>query len=178
MPRISTPALESATGATAEVYAQIKKAVGKVPNTFAAIGALQPAALKAILQADGVLATSSLSKQDQETIKLLVSQIAGCDYCVAAHSLLGKMTGLAPDVLRRIRSGELTGDLKRDALIWFVRQLAQNSGTVSDAEFSAIRDAGYSDQQLVDISLAIAVTTFTNVFNRINDTAIDFPAVA
>ena len=55
---------------------------------------------------------------------------------------------------------------------------AQNSGTVSDAEFSAIRDAGYSDQQLVEISLAIAVTTFTNVFNRINDTAIDFPAVA
>ena len=49
---------------------------------------------------------------------------------------------------------------------------------MSDAEFSAIRDAGYSDQQLVEISLAIAVTTFTNVFNRINDTAIDFPAVA
>jgi len=178
MPRISTPALESATGATADVYAQIKKAVGKVPNTFAAIGALQPAALKAILQADGVLATSSLSKQDQETIKLLVSQIAGCDYCVAAHSLLGKMTGLAPQVLRQIRAGEFTGDTKRDALIRFVRNLAQSSGTVSDAEYAAIKAAGYTDQQLVDISLAIAVTTFTNVFNRINDTAIDFPAVA
>ena len=178
MPRISTPALESATGATAEVYAQIKKAAGKVPNTYAAIGALQPAALKAILQADGVLATSSLSKQDQETIKLLVSEVAGCDYCVAAHSLLGKMTGLAPDVLRNIRAGELTGDIKRDALIRFVRNLAQNSGTVSDAAFSAIRAAGYSEQQLVEISLAIAVTTFTNIFNRINDTDIDFPLAA
>jgi uncharacterized peroxidase-related enzyme len=178
MPRISTPALESATGATAEVYAEIKKAVGKVPNTFAAIGALQPAALKAILQADGVLATSSLTRQDQETIKLLVSQVAGCDYCVAAHSLLGKMTGLAPNALRQIRTGEPTSDIKRDALIRFVRNLAQSSGTVSDVEVSAIRAAGYSDQQLVEISLAIAVTTFTNVFNRINDTAIDFPAVA
>jgi uncharacterized peroxidase-related enzyme len=178
MNRISTPALESATGATAEVYAQIKKAAGKVPNTFATIGAHGPDALKAILLADGVLAASTLSRQDQETVKLVVSEVAGCDYCVAAHSLLGKLTGLAPEVLKQIRAGQPTGDAKRDALVRFVRNLAQTSGTISGEEFSAIRAAGYSDRQLVDISLAIAVTTFTNIFNRINDTAIDFPAVA
>jgi uncharacterized peroxidase-related enzyme len=177
MSRIHTPALETATGATAEVYAQIKKAAGGVPNTFATIGAHGPAALKAILQADGVLAAGSLSKQDQETIKLAVSQVAGCDYCVAAHSLLGKMTGLSPDALKQIRAGQPTGDAKRDALARFVRTLAGTSGTISEQEFAAIKAAGYSDAQLVDISLAIAVTVFTNVFNRINDTAIDFPAV-
>jgi uncharacterized peroxidase-related enzyme len=178
MSRIVTPALETATGATAEVYAQIKKAVGSVPNTFAAIGAHGPAALKAVLQADGVLAAGSLSKQDQETIKLVVSEVAGCDYCVAAHSLLGKIAGLKPDVLRLIRSGQPTGDAKRDALASFVRTLTQTSGTISEAEVQAIRAAGYTDAQLVDISLAIALTAFTNVFNRINDTEIDFPAVA
>lgn len=178
MSRIVTPALETATGATAEVYAQIKKAAGSVPNTFAAIGAHGPAALKAVLQADGVLAVGSLSKQDQETIKLVVSEVAGCDYCVAAHSLLGKLTGLKPDVLRQIRAGEPTGDAKRDALVHFVRRLVRTSGTISEAEFQAIRAAGYTDAQLVDISLAIALTVFTNVFNRINDTDIDFPAVA
>lgn len=178
MSRIVTPALETATGATAEVYAQIKKAAGSVPNTFAAIGAHGPAALKAVLQADGVLAVGSLSKQDQETIKLVVSVVAGCDYCVAAHSLLGKLTGLKPDVLRQIRAGEPTGDAKRDALVHFVRRLVRTSGTISEAEFQAIRAAGYTDAQLVDISLAIALTVFTNVFNRINDTDIDFPAVA
>lgn len=177
MSRIVTPALETATGATAEVYAQIKKAAGSVPNTFAAIGAHGPAALKAVLQADGVLAVGSLSKQDQETIKLVVSEVAGCDYCVAAHSLLGKLTGLKPDVLRQIRAGEPTGDAKRDALVHFIRRLVRTSGTISEAEFQAIRAAGYTDAQLVDISLAIALTVFTNVFNRINDTDIDFPAV-
>ena len=60
----------------------------------------------------------------------------------------------------------------------FVRHLAQTSGTVSQEEYSAIKAAGYTEAQMVDISLAVAVTTFTNVFNRINDTAIDFPAVA
>ena len=178
MSRITTPAAESVSGATAEIYAQIKKAAGGVPNTYAVIGAYGPAALKAILQADGVLAGSTLSKQDQETIKLLVSEIAGCDYCVAAHSLLGKMAGLAPEVLKQIRAGQPTGDARRDALVRFVRNLVQTRGTISEQEFSAIKAAGYTDQHLVDISLAIAVTTFTNIFNRINDTDLDYPAVA
>jgi uncharacterized peroxidase-related enzyme len=178
MSRIHTPALDTATGATAEVYAQIKKAAGSVPNTFAAIGAHGPAALKAVLAADSVLASSTLSKQDQETIKLAVSEAAGCDYCVAAHSLLGKLTGLKPEVLKQIRAGQPTGDARRDALVRFVHTLTRTSGTINDSAFAAIKAAGYSDAQLVDISLAIALTVFTNVFNRINDTAIDFPAVA
>ncbi|AGG88820.1 carboxymuconolactone decarboxylase family protein [Rhodanobacter denitrificans] len=178
MSRIVTPALETATGATAEVYAQVKKAAGRVPNAYAAIGAHGPAALGAILQADGVLAAGSLDKQDRETVKLAVSVAAGCDYCVAAHSMMGKMAGLSPETLKRIRAGEPTGDAKRDALIRFVRTLATTRGTLDLAELSAIRAAGYTDAQLVDIALAMAVIVFTNVFNRINDTTIDFPAVA
>ena len=176
MSRLPVP--HFATGATAEVYAQIKKAIGNVPNTFAGIGAHGPEALKAMLLADDVLAKSSLSKRDQETIKLVVSDVVGCDYCVAAHSLLGKLSGLKPDELKNIREGKPTGDARRDALIHFVRTLAQASGTVTDGEFAAIKAAGYSDAQLVDISLAFATITFTNVFNRINDTTLDFPAVA
>ena len=176
--RISTPAVETAIGATAEVFAQIKKAAGKVPNTFATIGTHGPAALKAMLNADAVLAAGSLSKQDQEAIKLAVSAAAGCDYCEAAHTMLGKHAGLKPDELQQIRAGQATGDAKRDALVRFVRLLVQGRGTVSDADFAAIRAAGYTDAQLVDISLALAVITFTNVFNRINDTTLDFPAAA
>ncbi len=178
MSRINTPAVESATGATAEVYAQIKKAAGKVPNTYAAIGALAPAALNAMLAADGVLAAGSLSKQDQETVKLLVSEIAGCDYCVAAHSQLAKMTGLKPDTLKRIRAGDPTGDARRDALTRFVRTLQQTHGTTSQEAYSAIKAAGYTDPQLVEIALAIAIVSFTNLFNRVNDTEVDFPRAA
>jgi uncharacterized peroxidase-related enzyme len=178
MSRLSAPSLESATGPTAEIYAQIKKAIGNVPNTFAAIGAHGPAALKAVLSADAVLAAGTLSKRDQETIKLVLSAVAGCDYCVAAHSLLGKLAGLKPDELTKIRNGEPTGDAKRDVLIRFVRKIALTSGTVSDSDFAAIKAAGYSDAQLVEISLAFATNVFTNVFNRINDTDVGFPAVA
>lgn len=170
--------LESAAGAAAAVYAQITQAVGRVPHCFAAIGNLRPAALKAMLQLDGALATGSLSRQDQEIVKLVVSEAAGCDYCIAAHSLLGALTGLDAATLRRIRGGLPTGNARRDALVHFVRRLARSSGTLDEAEVAAIRTAGFSDAQLVEISLAVTVATFTNTFNRINDTEIDLPPAA
>jgi len=178
MSRLSVPNLESDTGPSGHVYAQIKKAIGSVPNTFAAIAAHGPAALTSVLAADAVLAAGSLPKRDQELIKLVISTAGGCDYCIAAHSHLAKLAGVKADALQQIRAGEETGDAKRDALVGFVRKLARSSGTVSDEDFAAIRAAGYSDAQLVEISLAFATTVFTNVFNRINDTDIDFPAVA
>jgi uncharacterized peroxidase-related enzyme len=178
MSRIATPGVESATGAAAELFAEIKQSVGKVPNAYAAIGVLGPAALKAILNADAILAAGALSKQDQETIKLAVSAAAGCDYCEAAHSLLGKLAGLKPDEIRQIRTGRPTGDARRDALVRLVRLLILARGTIDERELQAVRAAGYSDAQLVDVSLAVAVITFTNIFNRINDTTLDFPAVA
>ena len=178
MSRMDIRPFESAAGAAAAVYARITQAVGRVPNCFAAIGHLRPDALKAMLQMDGALAAGSLSRQDQETVKLVVSEAAGCDYCITAHSLLGALTGLEAVALRRIRSGLPTGDARRDALVCFVRRLAHSRGTLEESEVAAIRTAGFSDAQLVEISLAVAVATFTNTFNRINDTEIDLPPPA
>jgi uncharacterized peroxidase-related enzyme len=178
MSRLSVPSLESDSGPSGQVYAQIKKAIGSVPNTYAAIAAHGPAALKAVLAADAVLAAGTLTKRDQEVIKLAISAADGCEYCVAAHSHLAKLAGVKPDVLKQIREGRPTGDAERDALVGFVRKLKQSSGTVTDEDFAAIKAAGFSDAQLVEISLAFATMAFTNVFNRINDTEIDFPAVA
>jgi uncharacterized peroxidase-related enzyme len=178
MSRLSVTNLESDTGASGQIYAQIKKAIGSVPNTFAAIAAHGPAALKSILAADTVLAAGTLTKRDQEVIKLVISDAGGRDYCVAAHNYLAQLAGVKSDALKQIREGQPSGDAKRDALVGFVRKLAQSSGTVSDQDFAAIKAAGYSDAQLVEISLAFATTVFTNVFNRINDTKIDFPTVA
>jgi len=178
MSRIAIPPVESATGATAALYDQIRKSVGgSLPNLYAALGHLAPSGLSAVLNAEGVLSSGSLDKPDLETIKLSVSAETGCDYCEAAHSLLGKMAGLSPGALRAIRTDATTGEAKRDALLRFVRLILRTHGTLDEKEVAAIRAAGYSDTQLADISLAIALTIYTNTFNRINDTAVDFPPV-
>lgn len=176
MQRINTPKLESATGAAAAIFEQIRESTGVVPNGYAAVGHLNPAALKAILQADGVLASSSLRKQELEIVKLVVSEVARCDYCETAHCLLSLLAGVSPDALKAIREGRPTGNHRHDALIRFIRALVTTRGTVSDEVYADVRIAGYTDAHMVDINLAIAVATFTNVFNRINDTPIDVTA--
>lgn len=178
MNRIAIPAVDTATGATAEVYAKVRKATGgQVPNLFAALGHLSPGVLSAYLDAEGALAAAGLGRKDLETIKLAVSAQTGCDYCVAAHDMLGKMAGLSADDTRAIRTLQPTGDDKRDSLVRFVLATLRESGTVPADTLAEIRAAGYGDKQLVAIAFAIALTVFTNTFNRINDTDVDFPAV-
>jgi uncharacterized peroxidase-related enzyme len=176
MSRLSAIKPEAATGAAAEIFAKIRKAVGKVPNAYATIGTHSPEALGALLNVEGVIAAGSLSKQDTEAIKLAVSEVAGCDYCLAAHTLAGKFAGLAPETMKAVREGEASGDAKRDALVHFVRTLVQTHGTLPEAEVGAIREAGYTERQIVEIALTVASITFTNLVNRINDTTLDFPA--
>jgi uncharacterized peroxidase-related enzyme len=178
MSRLSAIQPEAATGAAAEIFAKIRKAVGKVPNAYATIGTHSPEALGAILGVEAVLAGGSLSKSDIEVVKLAVSEMAGCDYCLAAHTLAGKFAGLSPEAMKQVRAGTATGDAKRDALVHFVHLLVSTHGTVAEAEVTAIRAAGYTERQVVEIALAIASITFTNLVNRVNDTTLDFPAAA
>jgi AhpD family alkylhydroperoxidase len=105
----------------------------------------------------------------------VISELAGCDYCVAAHSMVGKMVGLSAETMNAIRQGASTGDAKRDALVRFVLAIALTPGTLPQDQVQALQTAGYSGEQIVHIGLAISVITFTNAFNRINDTVVDFP---
>jgi uncharacterized peroxidase-related enzyme len=177
MTRLTTVRPEAATGATAEVFAKIKQAAWKVPNAYATIGTHSPEALSAALAFDAAVAASTLSKPDIEVIKLVVSEHAGCDYCVAAHTLMGKFAGLSGEQMKQARSGVATGDATRDALVTYVSTLVGTRGTVPAEAVDAIRAAGYTERQIIEINLAIASITFTNLVNRVNDTTVDFPAV-
>lgn len=177
MTRLNTIRPETATGAAAEVFAKIKKAAGKVPNAYATIGTHSAEALSAALAFDATVAASTLGKPDIEVIKLVVSEHAGCDYCVAAHTLMGKLAGLSGEQMKQVRSGVASGDATRDALVTYVRTLVGTRGTVPAEAVATICAAGYTERQIIEINLAIASITFTNLVNRVNDTTLDFPAV-
>jgi len=178
MSRLYTQAVTDATGHAAQLYAAIKGAVGKVPNAYAAIGSNSPVALEAALNLDGALRKSSLSAKEIEVVKLAVSQEAQCDYCLAAHTLMGSKAGLGAEAILAVRHGQPSGDVRTDALATFAHTVVSTSGDVPDAVVGTVRAAGYSDAQIVDTLLAIASITFTNLFNRVNATAIDFPRAA
>ena len=178
MSRIPLIPADQVSEPAAALFSQIRKAMGKVPNAYATIGAYSPAALGLMLSADAALAQGALSRQEIEAIRLAVSDINGCDYCVAAHTMVGRKAGLAPESMKQIREGDDTGDAKRDALLHFVRTVQMTRGTVPAEVLAAVQAAGYSPQQVIEALLAVSMITFTNLVNRVNDTEIDFPTPA
>jgi len=176
MSRLSQLRIQDATGDAANLFSAIRKAVGKVPNAYVAIGSHSPAALSLLLQGEHSL--TSLPKADVEAVRLAISTENGCDYCVAAHSLVGKSAGVPEGQLRSIREGGLTGDGKRDALLRFAKEVSMTSGPVDAARLDRVLSAGYTQQQVVELLMVIALIAFTNMFNRVNDTEIDFPSPA
>lgn len=174
MSRLNAPAITEASGQAAQLFAAIKGAVGKVPNAYAGIGMLSPVALESVLQLDGALRKSSLNAQQVETIKLAVSEQAGCDYCLAAHTLMGRKAGLDSEAMLGLRHGQPSGDAQLDLLAQFARTLVASRGTADAALVARMREH-YSDAQIVDTLLAVTAITFTNLYNRVNDTELDFP---
>ncbi|WP_394781578.1 carboxymuconolactone decarboxylase family protein [Undibacterium sp.] len=176
MTRLHTTAISESTGQAAQLFGAIKGAIGKVPNAYVTLGSNSPVALEAVLALDGALKKSSLSAKQIEVIKIAVSQAVDCDYCVAAHTAIGKGAGLSREAILAIRHGQPSGDVQHDALASFARYLITTHGTVPAELLKAVTAAGFSDAQISDTSMVIAAITFTNIFNRINDTTVDFPA--
>jgi len=178
MNRLHTIEVSEATGETAQLFGTIKKAIGTVPNAYRTLGSNAPAVLGHVLQTGAVLKQGELSAREQEAINLSVSEASACDYCLAAHSLTGKMAGLSAEQIQEARKGSFSSDAKIDALVKFAVRLVKTSGTLPVDAVESVKQAGYNDRQIVEAILAVSAILFTNMLNRVNDTVLDFPKAA
>ncbi len=118
---------------------------------------------------------AALSAQQLEAINLSVSEATGCDYCLAAHTPDGEKAGFSSEQIHALRRGEYAEEAQLDALVKFAQTLVTTTGTLPEADVAALRNAGFSDQQVIEIISAISAILFTNMVNRVNDTVVDFP---
>lgn len=174
MSRLNVVHPDQATGAAKGLYDGIKRAIGIVPNIHQGI-ANSPSALEGLLAVEQVLGKGELKPHEVEAVKLAVSEIYGCNYCLAAHTLIGKKAGLTDEQAIGARRGTVQ-DPKLQALVKFVVLAIQPKGRISDDDLRAVRSAGYSDGQITEVLLAVGQTVFTNLFNRVHQTPLDFPA--
>ncbi len=174
MSRLNVVTPEQATGQTKELYDGIKRAVGGVPNIYQGVGN-SAAALDGVLHLGAVLGKGQLSTAEIEAIKLVVSEAYGCTYCLAAHTLLGKKAGMTEEQTLSVRRGSPLQP-KLAALVKFVNTALQPKGRISDDDLRAVKTQGYNDAQITETLLTIAQTVFTNLFNRVHQTPLDFPA--
>ena len=177
MSRIPTPvSIEAAPEASRGPLEAVDKLLGSVPNMFRII-ANSPQTLEGYLGLNGALGNGSLNAQTRERIALAVAEVNGCNYCLAAHSYLGTNLARLSDAEIEANRRGTSGDEKAAIAVGFAAKIAHQRGKVSDSDLQAVRAAGYSDAEIVEIVGHVAVNTLTNYINEALGTEIDFPTV-
>jgi uncharacterized peroxidase-related enzyme len=151
----------------------VKKQLGITPNVFRVI-ANSPAALEGYLGLNGALAHGLIDAPTRERIALAVAEVNGCDYCLSAHTYLGKNLARLDDaeIAANRRGG--SQEAMADAAVRFATRVARERGRVADADVEAVKEAGHTDGQVVEIVLHVALNTLTNYVNEVARTEIDF----
>ncbi len=167
---------ETADPRVREILEATRKAIGMVPNMYLRIG-VSPGALETYrLGYERFRKESGFTPAEQEVVFLTVSFENGCEYCVAAHSVIADTASRVPrEVTEAIRSGAEIPDPKLRALAAFTRTMVAKRGRPSSEDVAAFVAAGYSERQVLEIVLAVAVKTISNWVNHVFDTPVDKP---
>lgn len=177
MSRLPIPAsIDTAPSAAQPLLEAVKKQLGSVPNLFRLV-ANSPAALEGYLGLNAALAKGALDARTRERIALAVAETNGCSYCLSAHTYLGKNLAKLDDAELAANRRGMSNDPQADAAVRFAVKVTNNRGHVTDADLSAVRLAGYSDAQIIEIVLHVSLNTLTNYVNEVAKTDIDFPVV-
>lgn len=175
MSRINIVDPNSATEEQHALFDAIQARLGMVPN-FLKVFANSPAALRAFLGLYGIANEGSLDPQTRERIALALAQQNACEYCVSAHSAIGRKAGLSTAEIEANRAGS-SRDAKAAAAVKFARALVAHTGEVTTAELLELRSAGYSDAQIVEIITHVGLNLLTNIIGKASRVEIDFPRV-
>lgn len=165
----------TATGQTQELFNDIKAKHGRVANILKTMGN-SPASLKGYMALEEALSEGLLPATVREQIALAIGEANQCDYCISAHTAIGKMVGLDENDVNAARHSKADDD-KTEAALAFVHKMVLARGKVGDDELARLRAAGYSDAEVIEIIAHIALNTFTNYFNMTANTTVDFPKV-
>lgn len=175
MSRIELKNPEETTGEHAETFKAISNAFGTVPNMFKAIGN-SSAALESMWTSFGALGKGTLSSKLGEQIAVLVANLNRCEYCLAAHTVLGKKAGASDEEMSAAQGGE-SNDPKTQAALTFSRKLVTKKALIDKSDVEEIRRAGFKDEEIAEILAHVALNIFTNYTNVAFDVPVDFPKV-
>lgn len=175
MSRINVVTNETATNEQRALLDAIHGQLGMVPN-FLKVLANSPSALNAFLGLHGIANSGSLSLQTRERIALALAEQNSCQYCLSAHTAIGSSAGLTGDEIQSNRAGT-SQDARASVAVRFARSLAEHKGEVTTAELLEMRNAGYTDADIVEVITHVGMNILTNILGKASRVEIDFPKV-
>ncbi|GAA5104912.1 peroxidase-related enzyme [Alloalcanivorax gelatiniphagus] len=158
------------------VLDEITAAFGTTPAMFKAV-ANSPAALEMMWGAFGALGGGRLGAKLGEQVAVLVADRNSCEYCLAAHTALGRKAGASAHEMREAQAGR-SEEARTAAALAFVEKLVRERGQVGDDDVEALRAVGLDDEDVVELVAHVALNLFTNYVNVALDVPVDFPRVA
>jgi AhpD family alkylhydroperoxidase len=171
MKTFNVPARDEVSPQNQANFDALKKALGMVPNLYAAIG-YSDNGLSKYLSFQS--AKTSLSNREKEAVNLVVSEVNGCRYCQSAHTVLGKMNGFSDEEIIRLREGQSTNP-KLNALVSLAKEITQKKGRISEIVLDDFYAEGYNNGNLVDVILQISDKIAMNYLHNLTGVPIDFP---
>ena len=175
MARVQVVNPQTATGEAKSLLDAVQAKLGVTPN-FIRVLANSPRALEGFLGLYGALGGAKVDQPTRERIALAVAEGNGCQYCVSAHTAIGRGAGLSNEEMALNRRGS-SNDGKAAATVAFAKALNENLGEITSAEFDAVRNAGLSDGEIVEVISVVALNIFTNILGKATRVEIDFPKV-
>ena len=175
MTRIQALEPADASPKAQELLAAVKAKIGMTPNMMKTM-AQSAAVLEGYLGLSGALGSGALTPRLREQVALAVGQANGCEYCLSAHSAIGKMVGLKPEDIAASRRAT-SSDAKTAVALRFVQELVVHRGVVDDNALRTVRAAGFNDAEIVELVANVALNIFTNYINHVAGTDVDFPKV-
>ncbi len=166
----------NAAPASQEMLKQIHAAFGATPNMFKAVSN-SPAALKSMWGSFGALGAGTLGAKLGEQIAVAVANRNRCEYCLAAHTVLGQGAGVSGTDMSAAQVGK-SANPKTQAALTFALNIVEHRASISQADVEAVRAAGFNDGEIVEIMAHVALNLFTNYVNVAFNVPVDFPKIA
>jgi uncharacterized peroxidase-related enzyme len=176
MTRITIPTADQTPAASQPLLAAVNKQLGVVPNMMKLIGN-SPAALEGYLSLNGALGKGTLGAKTGERIALAVAEINRCNYCLSAHSYLASNLAKLDDAEISANRNGGSNDPKADVAVKFASKIAINRGQVTANDIDAVKSAGFSNAEIIEIIVHVGLNTLTNYVNEVAKTDVDFPLV-
>lgn len=176
MSRLHLVEPSTASGKAKDLLDAVKGNLGIVPN-MTKVMANSPAVLEAYLGFSGALGKGLLDAKTRERLALVTAQENHCDYCLSAHTAIGKMVGLQPEQIAESRQG-IGGSDRGTGALSFAKRLLETRGQIHETDLAAVRAAGFSDAEIVEIIAHVALNVLTNYLNIASGVEIDFPKVS
>lgn len=165
-----THSIDTAPAAAQPLLQHVGKAFGFIPNLYGNL-AEAPAILDAYLQLSALLEKTSFSPTERQVVMLAASVENGCEFCVAAHSMVArKILKVADAVVDALRNGHPIADAKLQALAKFTTAMVHERGWIAGAELDAFLFAGYTRQQALEVVLGVSMKTLSNYANHLTGT--------